>query len=174
MVEYDVNEYDYDMMDMIIKPQKTHLPTNAKYYPFPSKYINKVTLISTHNLLIDRPTNMLIKTLRNNLKMKHFDPLLIMCDNVLKLPKKLRDLIVKFMSSEVIYPIHVVEVQRIDDVSPTNPEKPNVIGIDTPIPLPIGLSNDYLYKPLGDGDKYVIAMSIFFGYTYIPCIVSYE
>ena len=165
-MEFDVNERD--MADLFLHPREEYHPDQPRHYKF--KKSSLVQLMPMYNLLVDDDTQIIVDQIRAVFKTQHYVASTTTTERTMKLGPQLRRMFVKFLKQETVDPVEVTEAMAINEPSPTNVDKPSVMGLETVLIKQELRDTDYLYRPTMGFEQ--VALSIYFGYDHVPVIID--
>lgn len=142
------------------------IPSDATYYQA-LPVDDDIHVLSIDSLIINDNVKIAYNQLKNTFGSQQYNANDIRKEAITQLDPKLRELFDLFKSNKPILPIEVRTLVSISNPSPNYPDVPSQVGIGAPM-VQYEISTDYLYQ-LINGEKRV-ALSIFFGYNYIPVV----
>lgn len=165
MTDADLYQYNINMSDMFPSGEtEEYTPKIESHYKV--IYNDNIIFIPFKNLLLNRKIEKILQHIRNVTHSNQYDKK-IKKDVVMKLGGSLSGLFIKFVQGKPIKPTTVTVEYVVNPPSPIDPTRLSVMGTESPYPIQLR-NNDYVYSPSNNYEE--IALSIYFGYKYIPSI----
>jgi hypothetical protein len=163
-MEFDTFERDDD--DLYLQPQPKIPLFNPSSYVYKTSRNQTVTLIPLNHIIGGDVVAFKLWSLQQSLQSLTYKK--ISQDRLLRLDPPIRRLMIHFINNEPLDPVKVITALELNQPSPINRDHPSNMGLDTMYIKQELQTNDYLYRPLNNED--LVALSIFFGYTYLPTV----
>ena len=150
-------------------PEQYTAPPNAKYYPIKSDGDLVISILPEKYILMDDQSRYTLLHLRRHLKEDHYNKKIKKSD-IDKLDINIMKLYFFFEHKKAIRPIYVRQKVPIANPSQNDPSKPTVHALGAPAISKYPILTDYYYQVI-DGSV-IHALSMFFGYKYIPVSIK--
>lgn len=152
-------------------PTLYEAPTSATHYRTRLDIIGLQVLPISH-LLLDRKTRLTLKTLRKVFRNNHYDFSSTSTSTLEdELDIDLQILLNLFKNNEIMDPVVVRSHVTINNPKPENPLFPDVFGFGAATNNDYPILTNFFYQIIEGSDR--VALSIFFGYDFIPIIVRF-
>ena len=162
-MEYDM--YTNTEPNNEVSTEVYRVPRHARYYKTHGT-APTVAIIPIRNLIIDDRAKIALIQLKRALgTAKQVSP-----SKLSGLRSGLRQLVSQLIAKRPIDPVIVRPSIFIDNPSPNDPTMPSIVGLGAPLITVYPIVTSYLYQIVAGHDQ--VALSMFFGYDYIPIVAQ--